>query len=103
MFRPLPATLIPLAALAAGALAAPAAARDNAPYYQAELTAPAASNRVIAGGVLWFCDGTQCVAAKGSARPAVMCKRLAAETAPVARFSYEGKDLDGEELRRCNG
>ena len=102
MARPLTLSLIAAAAALAGS-ALPAAARDSGPYYQAELSAPAPSDKVIAGGVLWFCDGTACSAAKGTSRPAVMCKRLADETAPVVSFSYGGEDLDSAGLQRCNG
>ena len=64
MFRPL-AVAVTLAALAA----APSAAKDTEPYYRAELSQPLAGNHVIAGGVLWMCDGTACVAGKGTGRP----------------------------------
>ena len=92
-------TALCLAALAA----APLAAKDAGPYYRAELAQPAAKSQVIAGGVLWACEGTACVAAKGTARPAVMCKRLAQETSAVVSFSYAGEALDAEQLARCNG
>jgi hypothetical protein len=98
MIRFLPALLL-LASLAA----APAAARDDGPYYRAELAQPAADGQVIAGGVLWLCEGTQCAAAKGTGRPAVMCKRLAEATSAVVRFRYGGEDLDADGLARCNG
>ena len=97
MFRPL-ACAVTLAALAA----APVTARDNEPYYRAELTQAAASNHLIAGGVLWMCDGTACVAGKGTGRPVVMCKRLAEAASPVTRFSFGGADLARDDLARCN-
>lgn len=98
MLRPLTAALS-LAALAA----APLAAKDAGPYYRAELSQPAAEAKVIAGGVLWMCEGTKCVAGKGTARPEVMCKRLATETSPVVRFNFGGEELTGDGLARCNG
>ena len=98
MLRPLTSVLL-LAALAA----APLTAKDAGPYYRAELTQPAADSQVIAGGVLWMCEGTQCFAGKGTGRPEVMCKRLAKETSAVVRFSYAGEELAAEELARCNG
>lgn len=97
MLRPLTSALF-LAALAA----APLAAKDEGPYYRAELAQPA-TKQVIAGGVLWMCEGTQCVAGKGTARPVVMCKRLADETSTVTSFSYGGEALAAEDLARCNG
>jgi hypothetical protein len=98
MLRSLTSALL-LAAFAA----APAVAKDNGAYYRAELTQPAANGHVIAGGVLWMCEGTQCVAGKGTGRPEVMCKRLAQETSAVARFSYAGAELGADDLARCNG
>ena len=98
MLRPLTSALC-LAALAA----TPLAAKDSGPYYRAELSQPAADAKVIAGGVLWMCEGTQCFAGKGTGRPEVMCKRLAKETSAVVRFSFAGEDLAPEDLARCNG
>jgi hypothetical protein len=92
-------------ALALAALdAAPAvAARDNAPYYHAELEKVPAKSQVIAGGVLWMCEGTECFAGKGTGRPVVMCKRLAEAASPVVRFSYAGTELGADDLAKCNG
>jgi hypothetical protein len=88
--------------LSALLVTSPLAAKDDGPYYRAELT-QAAGKRVIAGGVLWMCEGTQCFAAKGTSRPVVMCKRLAAATSAVTRFSYGGESLGADDLARCNG
>jgi hypothetical protein len=98
MLRPLTCALF-LAALAA----APLAAKDAGPYYRAELAQPAADSQVIAGVVLWMCEGTQCFAGKSTSRPEVMCKRLARETSAVMRFSFAGEELSAEDLARCNG
>jgi hypothetical protein len=97
MLRPLTSALL-LATLAA----APLAAKDEGPYYRAELAQPA-DRQVIAGGVLWLCEGTQCFAGKGTSRPVVMCKRLAEETSTVMSFSYGGDALAADDLERCNG
>jgi len=94
---------LPLAVLATLALVtAPIAAKDAGPYYHAELAQPAAGDRVIAGGVLWMCEGTQCFAGKGTSRPVVMCKRLAEAASPVASFSFGGEALDADDLAQCN-
>jgi hypothetical protein len=94
---------LPLAVLATCALAAaPIAAKDAGPYYHAELTQPAENGRVIAGGVLWMCEGTQCFAGKGTGRPVVMCKRLAEAASPVASFSFGGEALGADDLAQCN-
>jgi hypothetical protein len=81
--------------------AAPAAAKDSGPYYHAELAQPT-DKQVIAGGVLWMCEGTQCFAGKGTSRPAVMCKRLAEKTSTVMSFTYGGEALEADDLARCN-
>lgn len=91
------------AAMLAALAAAPVTARDGEPYYRAELAQSPASNHLIAGGVLWMCDGTACVAGKGTGRPVVMCKRLAEAASPVTRFSFGGADLTADDLMRCNG
>ena len=97
MLRPLTSVLF-LAVIAA----APLSARDSDPYYRAELARPVANTQVIAGGVLWMCEGTACIAGKGTGRPEVMCKRLAKETSPVVRFSYAAAELGADDLARCN-
>jgi hypothetical protein len=98
MLRPL-AVAVTLASL----VAAPSVAKDSEPYYRAELSQALADNHVIAGGVLWMCDGTACVAGKGTGRPVVMCKRLAEAASPVMRFSFGGAVLAADDLARCNG
>lgn len=102
MIRFLPLAVLAPAVFGAAIAAAPLAAKDAGPYYHAELTQPAAGGRVIAGGVLWMCEGTQCFAGKGTARPVVMCKRLAEAASPVASFSFGGEALDADDLALCN-
>lgn len=94
----------PLAPLFAAALfAAPALAQPGAAsFYRAELAAPTATARVIAGGVIWQCSGTTCTAAKGNSRPLVMCARLAREAGALASFSAGGEALPADQLARCN-
>ena len=53
-------------------------------------------------GVLWMCEGADCFAAKGTARPAVMCKRLAEAASPVTSFTFGGEALDADDLAACN-
>ncbi|WP_128891150.1 hypothetical protein [Erythrobacter sp. HKB08] len=104
------ARVLPVAVLAAawttltfGALTSPVEARGNTPFYTAELAAPAKEARTVAGGVVWQCEGTTCVAAKGTSRPVVMCMRLNRELGDVASFKTKGKALADEKLARCNG
>lgn len=91
-------------ALAAATLAAPGAfAADGAPHYRAELAAPADKTRVVAGGLLWRCSGSECLAGKDNSRPLTVCRKLARETAEVTRFTAAGEELSAEDLARCNG
>jgi hypothetical protein len=98
MSRSFSVAFLALATLAA----APLAARDAGPYYRAELAQPAEGGKVIAGGVLWLCEGTQCFAGKGTSRPVVMCKRLAEAASAVTGFSFGGETLGADELAQCN-
>lgn len=80
----------------------PASAGETGPFYRAELAAPAAEARPIAGGVAWSCSDTRCAAGKGKSRPVIVCARLAKEVGPVASFVANGEALDEEQLARCN-
>ncbi len=82
---------------------APAEARAAAPYYTAELTAPAAESRFVEGGVVWFCDGTSCAAAKGTSRPVNICRKLSREVGEITSFTAKGEALESDDLARCNG
>lgn len=88
--------------LGAAASAAPSMASSGAPYYSVELASPASKAHTIVGGVLWQCNGTTCIAAKSSSRPAMMCKRVAREFGEVSKFSAGGEVLTAEQLASCN-
>jgi len=90
-------------ALSAAALAAPAVAADGPGHYRAELAAPAEKARIVAGGLLWLCEGTECRAGKDTSRALTVCRKLAKETPAIVRFSVAGEDLSAEDLARCNG
>ena len=95
--------LRPLAlAFAAAALAVSAHAADGS-HYRAELSAPAEKAHVVAGGLLWQCEGTECRAGKDNSRPLTVCRKLARETSASVRFSAGGEELPADELARCNG
>lgn len=81
----------------------PAQAAEAGPFYRAELAAPAAEARPIAGDLAWSCSDTSCAADKGKSRPVIVCARLAKEVGPVANFVVDGEALDEEQLARCNG
>lgn len=82
---------------------APAVARDNGPYYVAELVAPAKEARAVAGGVAWSCQGTTCLAAKGDSRPLRICRSVEREFGEVKRFLANGEELAQDKLAACNG
>ncbi len=80
-----------------------AEASARAPYYSAELAAPAAESRSIIGGVVWQCAGTTCVAAKASSRPVNLCKRVARELGEITSFTAGETALEADDLASCNG
>ena len=81
---------------------APAQAK-SAVFYTAELAAPASEARTVAGGVAWLCEGTKCVAAKGTSRPMRICRGLSREFGEVTSFTAEGEALAEDRLAKCNG
>lgn len=82
--------------------ATPVAAQGGA-YYTATLANAADENRAVAGGVAWVCQGTTCVANKGSSRPSRVCRGLAREFGEITTFTAKGEALDEKDLARCNG
>ncbi|MDZ4306891.1 CC_3452 family protein [Allopontixanthobacter sp.] len=78
-------------------------ARAATPYYTAQFAAPAAEATAIIGGVVWQCAGSTCLAAKASARPVNLCKRVAREIGEVTSFTAGEKALEAAELATCNG
>ena len=82
--------------------ATPVAAQGGA-YYTATLANAADENRAVAGGVAWVCQGTTCVANKGSSRPSRVCRGLAREFGEITAFTANGEALDEKDLARCNG
>lgn len=81
---------------------APAAAQGGA-YYTATLAQPADENRAVAGGVAWTCEGTTCVANKGTSRPMRICRGLKREFGEITSFKTEGEELAEAKLAKCNG
>lgn len=81
---------------------APAVAADS-PYYTAKLAQPAEDNRTVAGGVAWACEGTTCVANKGSSRPSRVCRGLSRDLGEIVDFTADGEELAEDELSKCNG
>lgn len=89
-----------------GAAFAPAPAMAQNPgkaYYRAQLAQPAAQTRAIAGDLLWACNGTSCVARKGTSRPLRICRELNRKFGEVTNFTAKGEVLPAEDLAKCNG
>ncbi len=81
---------------------APLAAQSG-PYYIATLATATDENRAVAGGVAWACEGTTCVANKGTSRPSRICRGLAREMGEITTFKVEGEEIAEDKLARCNG
>ena len=79
---------------------APAAAFDGH-YYRADFAEPVESGIKVVRGTAWACEGTTCVADKGTSRPLIICQRLAKKTGAVTNFSVEGEALPAEQLAKC--
>ena len=94
--------LVTLSAIAALGFASTAADARTEVFYTAELAQPATQERAIAGGVAWNCQGTTCVAPRGTSRPLRVCRELQREVGAVASFSAKGKRLDADKLASCN-
>ncbi|MBO9710972.1 MAG: hypothetical protein J7521_22440 [Caulobacter sp.] len=64
----------------------------------------AAKTKVVAGGAVFVCDGSECVASTAPSRAltTVACKTLAKEVGRVAAFGGETKSLDADDITRCN-
>lgn len=90
-------------ALGGAALFSTAASAAGGGYYRAELASPAQTGKFVARGIVWSCEGTNCVAGRGTSRPQIMCAGLAKEAGAVKSFAADGKALEAEDLARCNG
>lgn len=70
----------------------------------ATLQAPAAKARVVAGGAVWACEGSVCVATTAPDNVASLksCKELAKAVGTVVGYSSASFSLDAEALAKCN-
>ncbi|KLE31218.1 hypothetical protein AAW01_13115 [Aurantiacibacter gangjinensis] len=92
------------AALAAAAAFSPLALQaQSAPYFTAELAAPTDEEEVIAGGVLFRCEGTTCTGPRSRDRDLRVCSELRREVGSIVRFTVRGEDMRDSHLNRCNG
>ena len=88
-----------------GALTAPtvAEAKSDKAYYTAKLVKPVTERTTtVAGGVAWVCQGSTCVAKKGSSRPLRICRAIQKEEGKISSFTAAGEKLDDDKLARCN-
>lgn len=91
-------------AMSFGTTTAPVAAQTpSKAYYRAELAQPAAQAKVIAGDLVWACDGTSCVADRGTSRPLRICREVNRKFGEVVNFTAKGEALPAEDLAKCNG
>lgn len=79
------------------------AATGKAPYYQVELTQPAASSKELLRSVFVKCEGTVCRAPMASTAPKNMCISIAREFGEVSAFTAGDRVFTAEELATCNG
>jgi hypothetical protein len=85
------------------ATATPVQAASGNAYYSVTLAAPVAQPaKLMLGDVLWNCAGAECSAAQDSARPVVVCTKLAAKVGQVSRFATPKGELAAEDIARCN-
>ena len=63
-----------------------------------------AKDRVgVAGGVAWQCNGTTCVAEKGTSRSMRICRELQRDVGEIVGFTTKGEALAEDKLAKCNG
>lgn len=100
----LPAVLALIVTASGFALtAAPARAADANAYYAVTLAAPVAKPaKLMLGDVLWNCAGASCSAAQDTARPVVVCTKLAAKVGQISSFATPKGELAAEDMARCN-
>ncbi len=83
--------------------ATPARAADSNAYYSVTLAAPVAKPaKLMLGDVLWNCAGDTCSAGQDTARPVVVCTKLAAKVGTISRFATPKGELATEDMARCN-
>jgi len=92
------------AAVLAFTVAAPAVAADS--NISVSLQSPlAAKVKVVAGGAVFNCADSACVAvsAPDQALTVATCKAVAKKAGAVAAFAGERRGLQAPDLARCNG
>jgi hypothetical protein len=93
-------------AAAVAALSLACAGTALAGEVTAKLVTPVSTpTKVIAGGAIFNCADTTCVAASPTSRTitSAACKELSKEVGAVSTFGDVRKQLDSDKLDRCNG
>lgn len=100
----LPAVLALVGTAASFAVTAtPVRAADANSYYSVTLAAPVARPaKLMLGDVLWNCAGDTCSAGQDTARPVVVCTKLAAKVGTISKFATPKGELAAEDMARCN-
>ncbi|MFN3814827.1 CC_3452 family protein [Brevundimonas sp.] len=93
-----------LIAIAALALAVPAAAQTPATSLVLADASSAPSGRVIIDGAGWTCNETgACTAFGGREQPADRaCRRVVARLGAVTAFTWKGQELNEQQIAACN-
>ena len=86
--------------LSLGSMIEPAHAQS--PAYRAVPVAVAASDTVIADGVLWRCGDDGCLATNATSRPAIVCAQAARKVGKLSSFSVGTVAFDEAALAKCN-
>ena len=86
--------------LSLGSMIEPAQAQS--PAYRAVPVAVAASDTVIAEGVLWRCGDDGCLATNATSRPAIVCAQAARKVGKLSSFSVGTVAFDEAALAKCN-
>ena len=83
--------------------AAPVRAADANAFYSVTLASPVAKPaKLMLGDVMWNCSGAACSAAQDTARPVIVCTKLAAKVGQISHFTTPKGELAAEDLARCN-
>jgi hypothetical protein len=95
-------TAIATSALFIGVAPQAHAATSNGPYYQVELSQPAAVDKQLIRGVFVKCEGTACRAPLASSAPKNVCISIARKLGEVSSFKAGNRVFDATEIAACN-
>ena len=99
---PLAATAFTVAAATMAPAMAVARSDNGSTFYSAQLAEARDASQFAAGGIVWHCAETRCIAPESPARPLRACRQLQREVGQIVQFSVAGEPLDDALLERCN-